>query len=101
MYRGFSLHTSSIAEKPSCGFRGKHEDPVILATSSRRSVDAISNAYSRIRNSQHFAYREASSAIVRNIDVVPIQTIMNPYTRPAGPPLNKVSYLARRSELDS
>ena len=32
-------------------------------------------------------YKDASSAIVKNMDVVPIQIMMNPYTRPAGPPL--------------
>ena len=95
-----SLHTGSIAKKFLSGFRCKHKDPMILTTSSRRSIDAISNAYSRVSHSQHFAYREASSAIVRNIDVVPIQITMNPYTRPAGPPLNTVNRLARRLELN-
>ena len=33
-------------------------------------------------------YKDANSAIVKNMDVVPIQIMINPYISPAGPPLH-------------
>lgn len=66
---------------------------MVLTTGGWCSIDVVNCGSSNAYLCPGITDREASSAIVTKIDKVPIQTKMNPYTNPAGPPLDDISLL--------